>query len=326
MLRRALIVGGRPVVEHSRSWSILSRLGLRAGEVARLRERPTSTGAVVRCGSEARGTVRTVYLFPSTLARRSSAGCDVLARGAWTSRSSYDLRAPIVGFRARVSRQSSGMPVNGPDCRRGADRLLLRHTAATEMLRVGGSLDEVGQVLRHGARDTTSIYAKVDRRSLVAVVQPWPGGAASTFSANTARSTSPSDVRSVTSWWERVSYLLPMSPSPRRPAHRPSRRSSPLPGRETRRGRALPISQEGCEWSGPSPATCRPSRRRLRSHRSICSLPEPPTDALPLLRHRRHRVDGRRPGTCPSAPGNHVRGAHRPALGDRSPHLGGHVP
>jgi site-specific recombinase XerD len=46
------------------------------------------------------------------------------------------------------------------------------------MLRAGGSLAEVGQVLRHVARDTTSIYAKVDRRSLVAVVQPWPGGAA----------------------------------------------------------------------------------------------------------------------------------------------------
>ena len=43
------------------------------------------------------------------------------------------------------------------------------------MLRAGGSLTEVGQVLRHRGRDVTSIYAKVDRLALVQVVQPWPG-------------------------------------------------------------------------------------------------------------------------------------------------------
>ena len=53
----------------------------------------------------------------------------------------------------------------------GAHRL--RHTAATGML----SLAEVGEVLRHQKPETTAIYAKVDRRSLVAVVRPWPGAA-----------------------------------------------------------------------------------------------------------------------------------------------------
>jgi hypothetical protein len=38
------------------------------------------------------------------------------------------------------------------------------------MRRAGGSLAEVGEVLRHVAQDGASIYAKVDRRSLVAVV------------------------------------------------------------------------------------------------------------------------------------------------------------
>jgi site-specific recombinase XerD len=51
----------------------------------------------------------------------------------------------------------------------------LRHTAATEMLRGGASLSDVGQVLRHRHADTTSVYAKVDRRALAALVQPWPG-------------------------------------------------------------------------------------------------------------------------------------------------------
>ena len=52
----------------------------------------------------------------------------------------------------------------------------LRHTAATQMLRRGASLDQIAQVLRHRSHDTTAIYAKVDRQALQAVVQPWPGG------------------------------------------------------------------------------------------------------------------------------------------------------
>ncbi len=50
----------------------------------------------------------------------------------------------------------------------------LRHTAATQMLRNGASLPEIGQVLRHQSMSTTAIYAKVDRRSLMTVCRPWP--------------------------------------------------------------------------------------------------------------------------------------------------------
>jgi integrase/recombinase XerD len=51
----------------------------------------------------------------------------------------------------------------------------LRHTAATGMLLGGASLSEIAQVLRHTSMATTAIYAKVDRRTLRALVQPWPG-------------------------------------------------------------------------------------------------------------------------------------------------------
>src|SRR5439155_26096837 len=54
---------------------------------------------------------------------------------------------------------------------------LLRHSAATEMLRHGVSLQEIGSVLRHRSLGTTFHYAKVDRSLLRLVVQPWPGGA-----------------------------------------------------------------------------------------------------------------------------------------------------
>ena len=58
----------------------------------------------------------------------------------------------------------------------GAHRL--RHTAATAMLQAGGSLTEIGQVLRHRRVLTTAIYAKVDLQALRLVARPWPEDAA----------------------------------------------------------------------------------------------------------------------------------------------------
>jgi site-specific recombinase XerD len=55
----------------------------------------------------------------------------------------------------------------------GAHRL--RHSAATAMLRHGGSLTEIGQTLRHHRPLTTAIYAKVDVEALRQLAQPWPG-------------------------------------------------------------------------------------------------------------------------------------------------------
>ena len=50
----------------------------------------------------------------------------------------------------------------------------LRHTVATELLRTGASLPEIGQLLRHRHTATTAIYAKVDRDSLRLIARPWP--------------------------------------------------------------------------------------------------------------------------------------------------------
>ena len=53
----------------------------------------------------------------------------------------------------------------------------LRHTAATDLLRAGASLPEIGQLLRHRRMETTAIYAKVDRDTLHLIARPWPEGA-----------------------------------------------------------------------------------------------------------------------------------------------------
>lgn len=54
---------------------------------------------------------------------------------------------------------------------------LLRHSAATAMLRAGSSLDTISTILRHRSPDATAHYAKVDIAMLLQVAQPWPGGA-----------------------------------------------------------------------------------------------------------------------------------------------------
>ncbi len=50
-----------------------------------------------------------------------------------------------------------------------------RHSLATNMLRQGASLTEIGQVMRHRDPNTTRIYAKVDLGALREVALPWPG-------------------------------------------------------------------------------------------------------------------------------------------------------
>jgi len=154
----------------------LSRLGLRAGEVAALRlsDIDWRAGEVLIRG---KGSRQERLPLPADVGE-TLAGW--LSRGRPRCESAFlftRVRAPHGGLSAgavsqivRRACQRAGLPTVG------AHRL--RHTAATEMLRAGGSLTEVGQVLRHRSPDVTSIYAKVDRLALAAVVQPWPGAAA----------------------------------------------------------------------------------------------------------------------------------------------------
>ena len=53
---------------------------------------------------------------------------------------------------------------------------LFRHSLATELLRSGATLSQIGQLLRHENHDTTRIYAKVDIEALRSLSLPWPGG------------------------------------------------------------------------------------------------------------------------------------------------------
>jgi integrase/recombinase XerD len=51
---------------------------------------------------------------------------------------------------------------------------LMRRSLATNMMRKGASLDEIGDVLRHRSRAVTSIYARHNVEELRSIAQPWP--------------------------------------------------------------------------------------------------------------------------------------------------------
>jgi len=88
-------------------------------------------------------------------------------------------RAPLRGF-AKSSSLSSIVKralirAGVHSARKGAH--VLRHTLATDLLRQGASLDDIGELLRHQSPNTTAIYAKVDLTALRTLALPRPGGA-----------------------------------------------------------------------------------------------------------------------------------------------------
>ena len=153
---------------------LLARLGLRASEVAGLKfadidwphghivvsgkgrrqERlplPQEVGAALLCYLEqSRPALQTPEVFISVLAPLHP-----LTRAAVTH---------IV--RAALHRAEIEAPINGAH--------VLRHSAATAMLRQGVSLAGIGAVLRHRSPRMTAHYAKVDFDLLSEIAQPWP--------------------------------------------------------------------------------------------------------------------------------------------------------
>jgi integrase/recombinase XerD len=51
---------------------------------------------------------------------------------------------------------------------------ILRHSLATNMVRRGASLEEIGDVLRHRSRQSAMIYAKLDVAGLRSIAPEWP--------------------------------------------------------------------------------------------------------------------------------------------------------
>lgn len=152
---------------------LLSRLGLRAGEVARL-----ELGDIDWRGGEItiRGKGNRVEELPLPADVGEAITCYLRAGRA----AEPGCRTVFVRVRApRRALTPGGVTqiVGDAAAKAGLGAIhahRLRHTAATEMLRAGSALPEVGQVLRHRSVLSTAIYAKVDENALAVLVRPWP--------------------------------------------------------------------------------------------------------------------------------------------------------
>jgi integrase/recombinase XerD len=153
---------------------ILARLGLRGAEVADL-----ELGDVDWRGGEVaiRGKGNRIDRLPLPVDVGEALAAYLIAGRPRCSATTVfcTVRAPYQRLSAATVRA-----IMGNTCQRaGIDRVgahRLRHSLATEMLRAGASLPEVGQVLRHRSQLATSIYAKVDDNALRVLARPWPGG------------------------------------------------------------------------------------------------------------------------------------------------------
>jgi site-specific recombinase XerD len=86
-------------------------------------------------------------------------------------------RAPFHAFKSSTAISvivERAMCQAGISCRSRGAAHVLRHSAATSMLRQGASLQDIAAVLRHHSIRTTQIYAKVDLTALRKIAQPWP--------------------------------------------------------------------------------------------------------------------------------------------------------
>jgi len=158
---------------------LLARLGLRASEVASLSLADINWNAG-ELRIRGKGDRVDRLPLPKDVGQ---AIADYLQKGrprCLSRRVFIQSKAPYVGFSSPPSAicgivRSTLARAHIETRQRGAH--LLRHSLATRMLGNGGSLAEIGRVLRHQQIQTTEIYAKVDLNALRAMTHPWPGGA-----------------------------------------------------------------------------------------------------------------------------------------------------
>lgn len=157
---------------------LLARLGLRSGEVAFLELDDLEWNAG-QLSVRGKSGPRSDLPLPPEVGKAIAA---YLRRGRPQSPSRrvfLRAKAPLRGFRGscgvgsivRHCLQRAGL--DAPTY--GAHQF--RHGLATELLRQGASLGEIGELLGHHSPQTTKIYTKVDLDALRTLALPWPGGA-----------------------------------------------------------------------------------------------------------------------------------------------------
>ena len=153
---------------------LLARLGLRAGEVARLELGDIDWGE----GSlsvHGKGRVERPLPLPHDVGKAIAAYLEHGRPESSCRRVFSRSRAPFYGLSSHSDRivaraiGRAGIELGSTGSHQ------IRHALAVNMLRQGASLTDIGQVLRHRSPDATRQYAKVDLEALREVALRWPG-------------------------------------------------------------------------------------------------------------------------------------------------------
>jgi site-specific recombinase XerD len=180
-VQRVLSACDQSTLKGKRDYAILlllARLGLRAGEIVALQldDIDWANGELVVRSNKGDGWARLPLpmdvgraLERYLTVRPPSPYRNVLVRG-YAPYTPFVASGPV-SVLVRKAIERAGVK----SARTGAH--IFRHSLATEMLRRGASLTEIGSVLRHRDPDSTAIYAKVDLEALRELAVPWPGGA-----------------------------------------------------------------------------------------------------------------------------------------------------
>ena len=156
---------------------LLARLGVRAGEVIKLSldDIDWDSGQITIHG---KGGKSAQLPLPADVGAALAAYLRHDRPPSTSRRVFLRHRAPLTGFSNPSTISSLVMRAlkyaGVESAHTGAH--VLRHSLATSLLRQGGSLDEIGELLRHQSPNTTAIYAKVDVTALHTLALPWPGG------------------------------------------------------------------------------------------------------------------------------------------------------
>ena len=156
---------------------LLARLGLRSGEVAylELEDIDWKAGCLSVHGKSGR---RPQLPLPKDVGDAIVAYLQHGRPASSSRRVFLRAKAPIRGF---LSPCAVGSIVRHALRRAGIEAPTtgahqFRHGLATQMLREGASLAQIGELLGHRSPETTKIYTKVDLDALRTLASPWPGG------------------------------------------------------------------------------------------------------------------------------------------------------
>ncbi len=154
---------------------LLARLGLRSGEVVSL-ELDDIDWSAGQLSVRGKGGRKTQMPLPSEVGKAIAAYLRQGRPQCASRRVFLRTKAPVQAFqgasgvgsmiRHRLIRARVTAPTYGAH--------QFRHGLASDMLRQGASLAEIGAVLGHRHPDTTRIYTKIDLKALRALAQPWP--------------------------------------------------------------------------------------------------------------------------------------------------------